>query len=59
MILRRRVLSFGTAREGRPTPSMDIREEISERMASGMAPAAIAKVLGVDRKSVVKYALRA
>jgi DNA invertase Pin-like site-specific DNA recombinase len=46
-------------RIGRPTLSRDIREEISERMASGMAPAAIAKVLGVDRKSVVKYALRA
>jgi DNA invertase Pin-like site-specific DNA recombinase len=46
-------------RIGRPTLSRDIREEISERTASGMAPVAIARTLGIDRKSVIKYALRA
>jgi DNA invertase Pin-like site-specific DNA recombinase len=43
-------------RIGRPALAMGIREEISERAASGMAPAAIAKALGIDRKSVAKYA---
>ena len=46
-------------RIGRPTLSRDIREEISERTASGMVPVAIAKALGIDRKTVVKYGLRA
>src|SRR6516165_7746871 len=43
-------------RIGRPALSKDIREEICERSASGMASGAIAKVLGIDRKSVAKYA---
>ena len=43
-------------RIGRPALPRDIRAEICERSALELAPAAIAKALGVDRKSVAKYA---
>jgi DNA invertase Pin-like site-specific DNA recombinase len=42
---------------GRPKLKEDLRAEIAQRMASGETAFAVARVLGIDRKTVLKYAL--
>jgi DNA invertase Pin-like site-specific DNA recombinase len=44
------------ARIGRPKLEEGLRSEITQRLAEGATPFAVAKALGVDRKTVVKYA---
>jgi DNA invertase Pin-like site-specific DNA recombinase len=42
---------------GRPKLNEDLRAQIARRMGEGETPFAVARVLGVDRKTVLKYAL--
>jgi DNA invertase Pin-like site-specific DNA recombinase len=42
---------------GRPRIEEDLRTEIARRMAEGETAFAVARVLGVDRKTVLKYSL--
>jgi DNA invertase Pin-like site-specific DNA recombinase len=44
------------AKIGRPRLEESLRSEISQRLADGATPFAVARALGVDRKTVVKYA---
>ena len=44
------------ARIGRPQLEEGLRSEITQRLADGATPFAVARALGVDRKTVVKYA---
>jgi DNA invertase Pin-like site-specific DNA recombinase len=46
------------ARIGRPRLEEGLRSEITQRLAEGAAPFAVARALGVDRKTVLKYAGR-
>ena len=41
---------------GRPRLGIEVRQKIAERAAKGETPYAIAKALGIDRHTVVKYA---
>jgi hypothetical protein len=41
---------------GRPSLSPKIRERIAERIAAGETPYRIAKDLGIDRNTAMKYA---
>ena len=43
-------------RIGRPKLDPKLRREIAERIAAGATPYAISKALGIDHKSVAKYA---
>jgi DNA invertase Pin-like site-specific DNA recombinase len=40
---------------GRPKLGFDLRQQIANRAAKGETPYAIAKALGVDRHTVIKY----
>jgi DNA invertase Pin-like site-specific DNA recombinase len=40
---------------GRPVLDSDLQKQIAERAATGASAYAVAKMLGVDRKTVVKY----
>jgi DNA invertase Pin-like site-specific DNA recombinase len=42
---------------GRPKIGIDIRQQIAKRAAAGQTPYAIAKALGIDRHTAVKYAV--
>jgi DNA invertase Pin-like site-specific DNA recombinase len=42
-------------RIGRPAIGRDLREKIAERLAAGISRYRVAKELGVDRKTVVRY----
>ena len=44
------------AKIGRPKLKEDLRAKIAQRLAEGATPFAVAKALGLDRKTVVKYA---
>jgi DNA invertase Pin-like site-specific DNA recombinase len=44
------------ARIGRPQLEEGLRSEIAQQLAEGETPFAVAKALGLDRKTVVKYA---
>jgi DNA invertase Pin-like site-specific DNA recombinase len=44
------------AKIGRPGLGEGLRTEISRRLADGATPFAVAQALGIDRKTVVKYA---
>jgi DNA invertase Pin-like site-specific DNA recombinase len=46
------------ARIGRPQLEEGLRSEITQRLAEGATPFAVARALGVDRKTVLKYAGR-
>jgi DNA invertase Pin-like site-specific DNA recombinase len=41
---------------GRPKLEEGLQSEIAQRLAEGATPFAVAKALGLDRKTVVKYA---
>jgi DNA invertase Pin-like site-specific DNA recombinase len=41
---------------GRPRFTIELRQQIARRAANGETPYAIAKALGIDRHTVVKYA---
>ena len=43
------------AKIGRPRLDQGLRSEISQRLAEGATPFAVARALGVDRKTVLKY----
>jgi DNA-binding CsgD family transcriptional regulator len=42
---------------GRPKLGLELRQKIAQRAARGETPYAIAKALGIDRHTVVKYAV--
>jgi DNA invertase Pin-like site-specific DNA recombinase len=44
------------ARIGRPQLEEGLRSEITQRLADGATPFAVARALGIDRKTVLKYA---
>jgi hypothetical protein len=44
------------ARIGRPRLEEGLRSEITQRLADGATPFAMARALGIDRKTVLKYA---
>ena len=44
------------ARIGRPQLEEGLRSEITQRLANGATPFAVARALGIDRKTVLKYA---
>jgi DNA invertase Pin-like site-specific DNA recombinase len=41
---------------GRPKLGLELRQKIAQRVARGEMPYAIAKALGIDRHTAVKYA---
>jgi DNA invertase Pin-like site-specific DNA recombinase len=41
---------------GRPRLGIEVRQKITQRAANGETPYAIAKALGIDRHTVMKYA---
>jgi DNA invertase Pin-like site-specific DNA recombinase len=41
---------------GRPRLGIEVRQKIARRTAKGETPYAVAKALGIDRHTVVKYA---
>ena len=41
---------------GRPKLRLELREKIAERAVKGETPYSIAKALGIDRHTAVKYA---
>jgi hypothetical protein len=42
-------------RIGRPAIGHDLRQKIAERLATGVSKYRVAKELGIDRKTVVRY----
>jgi DNA invertase Pin-like site-specific DNA recombinase len=44
------------AKIGRPRLEESLRSEITWRLAEGATPFAVARTLGIDRKTVLKYA---
>jgi len=46
------------AKIGRPRLEEGLRSEITQRLAEGATPFAVARTLGIDRKTVLKYAGR-
>jgi hypothetical protein len=46
------------AKIGRPQLEEGLRSEITQRLADGATPFAVARALGIDRKTVIKYAGR-
>jgi len=44
------------AKIGRPQLEEGLRSEITQRLAEGATPFAVARALGIDRKTVLKYA---
>jgi DNA invertase Pin-like site-specific DNA recombinase len=44
------------AKIGRPQLEEGLRSEITQRLAHGATPFAVARALGIDRKTVLKYA---
>jgi putative DNA-invertase from lambdoid prophage Rac len=41
---------------GRPALEESVRSHIAQRLAKGATPFAVARALGIDRKTVLKYA---
>jgi DNA-binding CsgD family transcriptional regulator len=41
---------------GGPKAGVEVRQQIAKRAGKGQTPYAIAKALGIDRHTVVKYA---